>query len=45
MKKLLLWIFFTAVVNLLAAQQQQHAVKHLKITILSTMLSQKGIGE
>lgn len=38
-------MFFTAVVNNLAAQQQRHAVKHLKITILSTMLSQKGIGE
>lgn len=45
MKKLLLWIFFTAVVNQLVAQQQRHAVKHLKITILSTMLSQRGIGE
>ena len=45
MKKLLLLLLFITVINQLMAQQQSHAVKRLKVTILSTMLSEKGIGE
>jgi metal-dependent hydrolase (beta-lactamase superfamily II) len=44
MKKFSLLILFTLVVSQLLAQQK-HTVKKLKITILSTMLSQRGIGE
>src|SRR5688572_33445101 len=44
MKKFSLLILFTLVVSQLLAQQK-HVVKKLKITILSTMLSQRGIGE
>jgi 7,8-dihydropterin-6-yl-methyl-4-(beta-D-ribofuranosyl)aminobenzene 5'-phosphate synthase len=44
MKKFSLLILLTLVVSQLFAQQK-HTVKKLKITILSTMLSQRGIGE
>jgi 7,8-dihydropterin-6-yl-methyl-4-(beta-D-ribofuranosyl)aminobenzene 5'-phosphate synthase len=44
MKKLALLLLFTLVFSQLPAQQK-HMVKKLKITILSTMLSQRGIGE
>lgn len=45
MKKFPLLILLIVVVSQLMAQQQRHAIKQLKITILSTMLSQRGIGE
>jgi len=43
MKKILLFLPFAC--TQLVAQEQTHAVNHLKITILSTMLAQHGIGE
>lgn len=45
MKKLLLLPLLTVFIGQLMAQPKNHTVKHLKITILSTMLSQRGIGE
>ena len=45
MKRIPLLILLTVVFSQLMAQQEQHTVKKLKITILSTMLSQRGIGE
>lgn len=45
MKKPLLLVLIIAVANQLMAQQQGHRVKQLKITILSTMLADRGIGE
>ena len=45
MKKLLLLSALSMLMCQLMAQQQLHTVKKLKITILSTMLSQKGVGE
>jgi 7,8-dihydropterin-6-yl-methyl-4-(beta-D-ribofuranosyl)aminobenzene 5'-phosphate synthase len=45
MKKFSLLILLTALTSQLMAQQERSAVKQLKITILSTMLSQRGIGE
>jgi 7,8-dihydropterin-6-yl-methyl-4-(beta-D-ribofuranosyl)aminobenzene 5'-phosphate synthase len=45
MKKLKLFLLFVLLTIKLIAQQESHIVKHLKITILSTMLAQKGIGE
>jgi 7,8-dihydropterin-6-yl-methyl-4-(beta-D-ribofuranosyl)aminobenzene 5'-phosphate synthase len=45
MKSLLLCLLLALTANQLFAQQQAHVVNHLKITILSTMLAQPGIGE
>ncbi len=45
MRKLLLLILFACVTNQITAQQENYNVKNLKITILSTMLSDWGIGE
>jgi len=47
MKKLKLFLLFALLTTKLMAQQETHIVKHLKITILSTMLAQsgRGIGE
>jgi 7,8-dihydropterin-6-yl-methyl-4-(beta-D-ribofuranosyl)aminobenzene 5'-phosphate synthase len=45
MKKLTLFIFFSLIVIGIFAQSEKHTVKQLKITILSTMLADKGIGE
>lgn len=45
MKKLKLLLLFSLLITKLMAQQEAHIVKDLKITILSTMLAQAGIGE
>ncbi len=46
MKKIQLFLLLSLAANQLAAQQERHVVKRLKITILSTMLAQQpGIGE
>jgi len=45
MKKFLSFILLAAFISQLNAQLEKHTVKKLKITILSTMLSQRGIGE
>jgi len=46
MRKIQLFLLLTLAASQLMAQQQTHVVKHLKITILSTMLTQlHGIGE
>jgi 7,8-dihydropterin-6-yl-methyl-4-(beta-D-ribofuranosyl)aminobenzene 5'-phosphate synthase len=45
MRKLQLFLLLIFAVVKLPAQQEKHIVKHLKITILSTMLAQAGIGE
>ena len=45
MRKLQLFLFLTLAVTKIPAQQEKHIVKHLKITILSTMLAQTGFGE
>ncbi len=45
MKKVKLLLLLTLSSTLLAAQEKAHTVKNLKITILSTMLAQPGIGE
>ncbi len=46
MKKLKLLLLFSLLITKLMAQQEDHIVKDLKITILSTMLAQQaGIGE
>ncbi len=45
MKKLRLLLLLVLLTIKLIAQQQSPKVKHLKITILSTMLAQRGIGE
>jgi len=45
MRKLQLFLLLILAVTKLPAQQEKHIVKHLKITILSTMLAQVGIGE
>lgn len=45
MKKLKLLLLFSLLITKLMAQQEDHIVKDLKITILSTMLAQAGIGE
>lgn len=45
MKKLLLTILWIVITSQLLAQEQNHRIRNLKITILSTMLSQRGIGE
>ena len=45
MIKLQLFLLFILCASKLTAQQEKHIVKHLKITILSTMLAQSGIGE
>ncbi len=45
MRKLQLLLLLILTVAKLPAQQEKHIVKHLKITILSTMLAQAGIGE
>ena len=41
----MLLILFNIPIGQLMAQQERHTVKQLKITILSTMLSERGIGE
>ncbi|HMB61901.1 MAG TPA: MBL fold metallo-hydrolase [Eudoraea sp.] len=45
MKKSILFIICAFLINELIAQDISHRIKDLKITILSTMLAQKGIGE
>lgn len=45
MKKLPVLFLFTFLASNVHAQKELHVVKKLKITILSTMLSQRGIGE
>jgi 7,8-dihydropterin-6-yl-methyl-4-(beta-D-ribofuranosyl)aminobenzene 5'-phosphate synthase len=46
MRKIQLFILLTVIACQLTAQQEKHIVKRLKITILSTMLTQRpGIGE
>ena len=45
MRKLQLFLLLILAVVKLPAQQEKHIVKHLKITILSTMLAQAGFGE
>ena len=45
MRKLQLLILFAFVTSQITAQQENYTVKKLKITILSTMLSDWGIGE
>jgi 7,8-dihydropterin-6-yl-methyl-4-(beta-D-ribofuranosyl)aminobenzene 5'-phosphate synthase len=45
MKKLPLLVLLITLISQLMAQQERRVVKQLKITILSTMLSQRGIGE
>ncbi len=45
MKKTLLLLFFVITRGTLTAQQNTHIIKNLKITILSTMLAQQGMGE
>ena len=45
MKKFPLLILLTVLISQLMAQQEKHSIKKLKITVLSTMLSQRGIGE
>ena len=45
MRKLQLFLFLSLTFSQVSAQQNKHAVKRLKITILSTMLAQRGIGE
>lgn len=45
MTKTTLLLLFAFVFTCIHAQQKPHVVKNLKITILSTMLAQEGIGE
>src|SRR6476620_4100680 len=45
MKKLIILILFPAFSSQLFAQTEKHTVKQVRITILSTMLADKGIGE
>lgn len=45
MRKLQLLLFLYLTFSQVSAQQDTHTVKRLKITILSTMLAQRGIGE
>lgn len=45
MKRILFLLMPALVSSQLKAQKETHSVKQLKITILSTMLSQRGIGE
>ena len=45
MKNFLLLLILITALNQVTAQQPAHVVKHLKITILSTMLAQTGVGE
>lgn len=45
MKKPILFLLFTILITDLIAQDAPHIIKRLKITILSTMLAQNGIGE
>lgn len=45
MRKLQLLLLFSLTFILVSAQQTHHAVRRVKITILSTMLAQRGIGE
>ena len=45
MRKLQLFLLLALAVTKIPAQQEKHIVKHLKITILSTMLAQTGFGE
>ncbi len=45
MRKFQLLLLLTLAAIKLTAQQERHVVKRLKITILSTMLAQRGIGE
>ena len=45
MKKIPLAILFILAIGHAMAQQEGHVVKKLKITVISTMLSQQGIGE
>ena len=45
MKKLILFIVFATTFTVLQAQTPSHQVGNLKITILSTMLAQEGVGD